>query len=110
MNELMDSVGPLRHDLSRDDTQTTKNAQQNESQAKLTDSSTHFTKVARFHKQEGQSEIASGEFNRGNLSGILRDSNKNMKQGGGLHRAHSGAVSKENLVDISTTSSTDKTI
>jgi len=54
--------------------------------------------------------MASGEFNRGNLSGILRDSNNNIKQVGGLHRAHSGAIIKENLVDVSTTSSTDKTI
>jgi hypothetical protein len=47
--------------------------------------------------------MTSGEFKGSNLSGILRDSNKHQ-----LHRAHSGAVSKENLVDISTTSSNDK--
>lgn len=92
MNELMDSVGPRHNDGD--------SSQQNE--AKLIDSSSHFTKVPRCHKQ-GQSEMTSGEFRGGNLSGILKESGMHQ-----LLRAHSGVASKENLVDISTTSSSDK--
>jgi hypothetical protein len=50
--------------------------------------------------------MISGEFRRGNLSGLLRDNSgsqfKSISRG--LDRGNSAAQSKENLVDISSTS------
>lgn len=50
--------------------------------------------------------MVSGEFRSGNLSGLLRDNSgiqfKSMSRG--LDRGNSAAQSKENLVDMSTTS------
>ena len=55
------------------------------------------------------SEHASSEFRNGNLSGLLRDSSgaqfKSLSRG---LRNNSNLQSKENLVDVSTTSSNDK--
>ena len=50
--------------------------------------------------------MTSGEFKRGNLSCLLRDNSgsqfKSLTRG--LNRADSGVQSKENLIDMSTTS------
>lgn len=62
------------------------------------------------HSNTNQNEQVSGEFKKGNLSGLLRDSSgsqfKSLTRG--LNRNNSNVQSKENLVDISTNSSSDK--
>ncbi|CDW86995.1 serine threonine-protein kinase nek2 [Stylonychia lemnae] len=115
-NELQDSVTTIQNnqnDLSREDS-IHKLMIPSENSQKMFDTTQINQALSRqkqnIHGNGSQPEIASGEFRNGNLSGLLRDSSgsqfKSLTRA--LNRNSSNAQSKENLVDISTTSSNDK--